>query len=151
MSTIGIQVRGIEGVRKMLKAYTHPTLSRRMQTATKAGGSVFKDPLKAEARKVSKRMARGVSVRRARRERPATIVSIRPKMAFFRHFVIGGTRAHAAKRAPVMVFRTKDGGVVRTRHVRGVQPNPMIARVASQNEGQAYAAIDRDLDRTEPK
>ena len=47
-----------------------------------------------------------------------------------------------------MVFKNNPEGVV-AQHVRGVKHNPMIARVAARLEGQAYAAIDRDLDRTE--
>lgn len=145
------ELRGLDGVRRMLQDYTNPKLSTRMQRATKAGGDVFKSPLQAEARKVSKRMARGVSSRRAARERPAQIVSIRPKVAFFRHFVIGGTRDHGPRKASVMVFKAKGGGTVAARHVRGVPPNPMISRVASRHEGQAYAAIDRNLGSTESK
>lgn len=145
---MSVEIRGADGVRRMLKQYTDPSLSKRVQSATKAGADVFKPALKAEARKVSKRMARGVSVRKARRDRPATVVSIRPKVAFFRHFVIGGTKAHGPRRAPVMRFQGRNG-LVTTKRVRGVPPNPMIARVADRLQGQAYAAIDRDLDRTE--
>lgn len=143
-----VEVRGAEGVRKMLRPYTEPHMSKRMQQATKAGAEVFKPAVKAEARKVSKRLARSVSVRKARKDRPASILVFRPKIAWFRHFVIGGTKDHGPKRGRVMVFRNPPVGAVATR-VRGVRPNPIIARVAARLEGQAYAAIDRDLDRTE--
>lgn len=146
MSTV--VVRGVEGVRRMLKPYTDPSMRKRVQTATKAGADVFKPAMKAEAAKVSKRLARSVSVRKARRDLPATIVTFRPKVAFFRHFVVGGTKAHGPKRKGVMVFRNPPVGVV-AKHVRGVRPNPIPARVAARLEGQAYAAIDRSLDQTE--
>lgn len=145
---MSVQVIGRDGVLRMLKPYTHPTLTKRVQRATKAGADVFKPAVKSEARAVSKRLARSVSVRRAKRERPATILTFRPKVAFFRHFVIGGTKAHGPRKANVMVFKNAPVGVV-AKHVRGVKANPIIARVANRLEGQAYAAIDRDLDRTE--
>lgn len=143
-----VTVVGADGVHRMLRAYTNPKLTKRLQDATKAGANVFKAPLKAEARTVSKRLARSVSVRKAKRERPATIVTFRPKVAFFRHFVIGGTRDHGPRKAKLMAWQGKSGPAF-ARRVRGVKPNPIVARVASRLAGQAYAAIDRDLDRTE--
>lgn len=143
-----IEVRGIRGVQDMLGDYTNPKLPKRLQDATKAGADVFKPAVKAEARSVSKRLARSVSVRRAKKDRPATILTFRPKVAFFRHFVIGGTRDHGPRRAAALVFQGRSGFVV-TKHVRGVRPNPIITRVADRLEGQAYAAIDKALDRSE--
>lgn len=148
---MSIEVIGVDGVRRMLQAYTAPTITRRMQTATRAGADVFKPAVKAEARAVSKRLASSVSVRKAKRDRPATIVTFRPKVAFFRHFVIGGTRGHPPRKAGAMVFKGRSGGLVVTKYVRGVPPNPIIRRVADRLELQAYAAIDRSLDSTESK
>lgn len=145
---MSVEITGVDGVRRMLQDYTNPKLTTRLQQATKAGAEVFKPAVKSEARQVSKRLARSVSVRKAKRDRPASILTFRPKVAWFRHFVIGGTRAHGPRRAKLMVFAGRSG-TVRTAHVRGVKPNPIIARVAARLEGQAYAAIDRDLDRTE--
>jgi len=146
MSNVTIQ--GVDGVQRMLRDYMSPKLPKRMQDATKAGAEVFKAPLKAEARPLSKRLARAVSVRKARRDRPATIVTFRPKVAFFRHFIIGGTRAHGPRKAKALVW-SKGGEVIVARRVRGVRANPIVARVASRLELQAYAAIDRSLDKTE--
>lgn len=143
-----IEVRGIPGVQKMLTDYMDPKLPKRLQDATKAGADVFKPAVKAEARKVSKRLARSVSVRRAKKDRPATILSFRPKVAFFRHWIIRGTKAHGPRRAAALSFQGRSGFVV-TKSVRGVKPNPIISRVASRLEGQAYAAIDKALDRSE--
>jgi hypothetical protein len=142
-----ITIQGADGVHKMLRDYMDPALPKRMQDATKAGATVFKAPLKAEARKVSKRMAASVSVARARRDRPATIVKF-GKKGWFEHFVIGGTRDHGPRSATSLVFQGKRGLVV-TKRVRGVQPNPMVDRVADAHEAQAYAAIDQSLDRSE--
>lgn len=168
--SVTYDVRGIPEVRRMLKQYAHPELTRRAQQATKAGGQVFKAPLRAEAGKVSRRMRKGVSVRRARRERPATIISIRPKVAFFRHMVIGGTKDHGPRAAPYMVIGLNDlrasgsrkvrvhgpgalrgQGLRRVSRVRGVKPNPMIARVFDSYEGPAWKAVEMNLTSTESK
>lgn len=149
MSTV-IEIVGEEGVHKMLSDYTNPKLPKRLQDATKAGAEVFKPAVKAEARKVSKRLARSVSLRRAGRERPATIITFRPKVAFFRHFVIGGTKDHGPRRANALVFQTSSGWVV-TKHVRGVRPNPIMDRVADRLSGQALDAVDRSLERSEAR
>jgi hypothetical protein len=148
MSAI-VTVKGAEGVHAMLRDYMEPVLPRRMQDATKAGATVFKAPLKAEASRVSKRMARSVSVARAKKDRPATIVKF-GKKAWFDHFVIGGTRAHGPRSASALAFVGRDGFVV-TRRVRGVPPNPMVERVARAHENQAYQAIDRALTQSETK
>lgn len=145
--SVQVTVQGADGVHDMLRDYMEPILPKRMQDATKAGAAVFKAPLKAEARRVSKRMAGAVTVTRARKERPATIVKF-GKRAWFEHFVIGGTRAHGPRRAKALVFKGR-GGMVVTNRVRGVPPNPMVDRVADRFESQAYAAIDRALDASE--
>lgn len=145
---MSIQIVGVSGVQRMLADYTTPKLPKRLQDATKAGAEVFKPAVKAEARAVSKRLARSVSVRRAKKDRPATVLTFRPKVAFFRHFVIGGTKDHGPRRAAALSFQGRNGFVV-TKHVRGVRPNPIISRVADRLEGQAYAAIDKSLDRSE--
>jgi len=156
-----IEVRGVEGVHRMLADYMTPKLPKRMQDATKAGAEVFKKPVKAEAAKVSKRLNRSVSVRKAARDRPATILTFRPKIAWFRHFIIGGTRDHGPRRASALFFvpgwnpysGASSKGVgnnwVRVPRVRGVKPNPIIARVFTQYEATALAAIDRSLDQSE--
>lgn len=142
-----IEIRGQAGVHKMLADYMVPKLPKRLQDATKAGAMVFKKPLQAEARKVSKRMGQDVKVVRAARDRPATIVKF-GKKAWFDHFVIGGTRDHGPRRADALVFQGRNG-VVRAKRVRGVKPNPMVDRVADRHSSQAYAAIDKSLDHTE--
>lgn len=125
-----------------------PKLPKRIQLATKAGADVFKKPVQAEARKVSKRLARSVSVRTAKRDKPASILTFRPKVAFFRHFVIGGTRDHGPRSADALAFKGRSGFVV-TKRVKGVKANPIIERVAGRYTPQAYAAMDKSLDQTE--
>ena len=143
-----IEVRGEQGVHRMLADYMTPKLPRRMQAATKAGATVFKEPLKAAARPLSRRLARSVSVRMARKDRPASIVTFRPKTAFFRHFVIGGTRPHGPRTAAALAFVGKSGFVV-TKRVRGTPPHPIVERVFQANQNKADRAIDQALDQSE--
>ena len=155
-----IEVIGADGVHRMLQAYTDPTLTKRMAAATKAGAQVFGPPLTAEARTVSRRLAKSVSVRAGRRDKPSAVVTFRPKIAWFRHFIIGGTKAHGPRKARLLAFIPNwnpyfSGGPpagasqVRTAQVRGVAANPIVDRVADRYTAQAYAAIDRALDQSE--
>ncbi len=133
-----VQVTGVQGVHEMLDDYMAPKLPKRLQDATRASAQVFKKPLQAEARKVSKRMGRDVKVVRAARERPATIVKF-GKRAWFDHFVIRGTRDHGPVRADKLVFEV-GGRMVRAEQVRGVRPNSMVDRVGAKFERQALDA-----------
>lgn len=143
-----ITITGAAGVHQMLDDYMTPKLPRRMQDATKAAATVFRAPLKAEAAKVSKRLARSVSVRRAARERPATVVTFRPRIAFFRHFIIDGTRDHGPRSAQMLRWESR-GKVIWAKHVRGVKSNPIVDRVGARYERAAYDALDKALDKSE--
>lgn len=154
-----VEVRGADGVIRMLKAYTDPTMKRRLQRAVKAGADELKGPLRAESARVSRHMAKAVTTiqnpgtlsgKHDRVTDPHVFVGYRRKVAPFAHIVIGGSRDHGPRKADVMVFSNPPVGV-RARRVRGVTPNPIVSRVASRHEGAAYRAIDRDLDKTEPK
>lgn len=155
-----IEVRGADGVHRMLQAYTEPKLTKRLQTATKDGATVLKPAVKAEAAKVSRRLSRSVSVRKAKRELPATIVTFRPKVAFFRHWIIRGTRDHGPRKAALLSFipnwnpyfgtaAPSGASQVRTKTVRGMKPDPIMDRIADQFDGRVYQAIDQSLDKTE--
>jgi len=134
----------------MLADYMAPALPRRLQTATKAGAQVFVEPLRNEARRVSRRMGAAVKTKQATHD-VGEVVFFDQTIAPFAHFVVIGTRDHGPKHAQDMTFTAKDGAYVTTKHVRGVRPNPMVDRVASRFESQAYRALDQSLDRTESK
>jgi len=154
-----VEVRGVDGVHRMLEKYTDPKLTKRLQKAVSAGAKVYVSPLRSEARPVSKRMARAVTSNQTGRgivdaprggsRDPKAVVGFRAKLAFFARFVVGGTKAHGPRRARALAFRGRGGNLVVVQSVRGVKPNPMIARVAQSHEGAASAAIDRSLDQTE--
>lgn len=146
-----IEITGEAGVHKMLAGYTNPLLTKRLQAATSAGAKALKKPVQTEAKRASKRLAKSVSARTAKRDKPAAVVTFRPKVAFFRHFVIGGTRDHGPRKAGnrFLIFRGRSGQNVMVPRVRGVKPNPIIARVVAAYEREAYAAIDNSLTKSE--
>lgn len=153
-----VTVLGIPEVHQMLSQYTEPKLSKKLQTATKDGAAVLKPAVKAEASLVSKRLAKSVSVRKARRALPATIVTFRPSIAFFRHWIIRGTHEHGPRKAPLLAFIPNwnpyfPGGPaagasqVRTTRVKGMKADPIMDRVADRLQNEVYAAIDKSLDK----
>lgn len=142
-----VEIQGEAEVRKMLGQWMDPLLNKRAQRAAKSGANVLKGPLKAEAAKVSKRMASSVYVHVAKRDKPAYIVGHKRKKAFFWHMVVGGTRDHGPRKAgnKFLVFKGRSGGTLMVPRVRGVKANPMVARVATQYSGRAYDAMVADL------
>lgn len=159
-----ISVQGVSGVRKMLAPFLDPELSRRMQDATKVGAKVLKPPLRSALSGVSKRMSKAISIRKAKRGRPATIVGSKRSKAFFWHMVIGGTKDHGPRAARYMVIglnarrgsgsrsvRLQGPGVLRGQglrrvsKVRGVPPNPIISEVADRNAARVMDAMNRHI------
>ena len=149
---IGVDVRGIPKVMAALDKLTGPQMKVALQKASTAGAKAIKPFVQAEApvgpsgNKFTKRGAlrRSVSARKAKRDLPAAVVSARPKVAFFRHMVIGGTQAHAI-RFPNQVA----AGVPKTQgNIRhpGAAANPFIARGYQKGERSALAAIDKAID-----
>lgn len=138
--SVTVTVQGKANVQRMLRQYKDPELTRRAQIATIQGAEVTRKPLQREAARASKRMSRAVSVRQAQRNKPAAVVTFKPKIAWFRHLVIGGTRAHGPRRKEALRFRGRFGWVF-ARRVRGVRPNPMVERVARAYQRQIFDAM----------
>lgn len=171
--TMNISVKGVSGVRKMLAPFLEPELTRELQEATKQGAKVLRAPLRSALSGVSKRMAGAISIRKAKRGRPATIVGSKRKKAFFWHMVIGGTKEHGPRTARYMVIglnaargtaatvraRKTGSGLIQgpgamrgrgfrlVRHVRGVPPNPIIDEVATANQSRVIAAMNAHIAR----
>lgn len=152
-----IEIKGVEGIHKMLSAYMHPEFTKRLKRATKAGGNELKNPLRSASAQVSKRMAKAVSVVQSpkglvgkfgRSPDPGVYVGYRRKIAPFAHIVIGGSKDHGPRKAGVMFFRNPPVGVT-ARRVRGVKPNPIVAKVAAAHGDKVLSAVMRDLDKTE--
>lgn len=158
MSAQVIEVVGAPAVRRMLRPWIEPSLPQRAKRAVRKGGNILKPPLRAEAKKVSKRMAKAATVQLSARGlvggkqmpklmpgEPGVYVGFVHKKAFFSHLVIGGTHDHGPRRAKALVFEGR-GGLVVTGRVRGVKANPMVERVSSQYGEQAVAAFRRELE-----
>lgn len=146
-----IEIHGMPELLKQLEAM-EPKNSKRLLTKATADGAkkVLKAPVKAEARKVSKRLASSVRAGAARRDKPAGIVRFDPKRAFFRHFVIGGTKDHSIKAKGKKALAYTQAGVTRYARdvqVRGVKANPIISRVADAYEDRTLDHVERYLSR----
>lgn len=145
--TVRVEVRGVSEVREALdKLDDGPAARKALQASADAGAKALKPYVQREApRGATGRLRRSVSARRAKRDRPAAVVSPRPKVAFYRHFVIGGTKAHGPRRAKALVFQG-NAGLVRAKRVQGVKANPFVARGYAAGQSAADAAIDRVMD-----
>ena len=143
-ASVVIQVKGTREAKRMLARWKDPELSIRAQRATMQGAEVLRRPLQAEAGKVSKRMARAVSIRASKKVKPGAFVEFLASKAWFRHLVIGGTRTHGPRRKKALRFRGRFGWVYAER-VRGVRPNPIIVRVARAYQRQVFDAMIRSL------
>ena len=146
--SLRVEVKGARGIHLALRKWLDPELSKELDAATKKSAQLYAKELRKELRPISKRMARAVRVKRARRERPAWVVGSRRKTAFFWPFVVGGTRAHGPRKnkAGLLVWVTPGNtATVRARRVTGVRANPVVERVAERAEGRAMAEADRYL------
>jgi HK97 gp10 family phage protein len=123
MSGIAVDVRGIPDVKEALGKLEGPAAKRMLQLATKEGGKVLKKTVQAEAPRRTGKLRRSVSARTVRRDRPGTVIAPRPKVAFYRHFVIQGT----GEPGPT-------------------KPNPFVSRGFDRGQAAAMAALEKVVD-----
>ncbi len=144
----GVQILGIAEVQRALDRIDDAGEKKVLQAAVTAGAKAIKPYVVAAApRGATGKLKRSISARQAKRDRPAAVVSARPKVAFYRHMVIGGTKDHGPKKAKALVFPGKQGGLVRTGHVRGTSSRPFIAEGFAAGEPAAMRAINAVLDK----
>lgn len=143
-SAISVEVEGLSAIHKAFRPLLEPEITNLFNEANKKGAQAYAKALRPEVRRVSKRMARAVRVRRAKTGRPDWVVGSRRKVAFFWPFVIGGTRDHGPKKARLLVWVTPTA-TVRSKRVRGVGANPIVERVAKANEKRIADAISIDF------
>jgi hypothetical protein len=94
------------------------------------------------------RMKKAVRAGAVKRNKPGGIVKYDAKKAWFRHFLIGGTRSHEVKpkRASVMAFDAGGSRAFSRGHnVRGLRANPVISRVADQKGDAALDHVEKFL------
>jgi hypothetical protein len=143
---VRIDVRGIPSVQKALASLTGPPAKKMLQKASSAGGKVLRTYVRAEAPQgATGKLKKSVGARIVRRDRPGAVVSARPKVAFYRHMVIGGTKAHGPRKPQnkVLIFKGSRGQDVRTPWVKGVQPNPFVSRGFDRGQAAAMAALEK--------
>jgi hypothetical protein len=146
--SVDIDVRGADELRRELEKVMGPELKKTLQRATNASGKFLKPFVQAAAPRRTGRLRRSISSRQARRNRPATVITARPRIAYYRHMVIDGTRAHR-----IRFPDQKAVGVAKSQgNIRhpGATANPFIGRAASQHEQAAFDVARRIIDEELP-
>ena len=164
---VGFRIEGMDAVKAALRGLDEKQTRRMLQKASTRAAKVLKPlavaaaPVQAPARPpkgwkgVSWKggsgytqpgtLRRSISATQADKDRPAAIVRVRVKdvpasrRAFYRHMVIGGTRAHHIRghREVVAGVWRKDGSIPHP----GTRPNPFMARALAAGRPAAEAAI----------
>jgi hypothetical protein len=148
--SVDIEVRGLKDVLKAIDKLDPKLQKKNLQKATAdAAKKVLKPKVKADTPWPS--MKRAVRAGAAKKEKPAGIVKYDPKRAWYRHILVGGSKAHSTKaRRAGGVQAFDDGGTKkfsRGHDVRGIKANPVITRVADQYGDDALDHVERFLSR----
>lgn len=155
--TLVVRVHGVPPLQRAFRELLDPELTNTIDVSNKKTAQSLAKDLRAEARPVSKHMARAVRVKRAKTGKPGWVVGSRRKIAFFWHMVIGGTKDHGPRRADALVFipgwnpyigassQGVGNKVIRTMRVRGVGATPLIERMMARREAAAARALENDI------
>jgi hypothetical protein len=147
--SVDVDVRGAKELQAELEKAFGPNMKKTLQKATTSGARFLKPPTQAAApRGRTGRLRRSISARQARRQRPAAVVTARPRIAFYRHMVIGGTKAHRIRfpdQRAAEVPKTQ-GNI---RHP-GAKANPFIERVGDRYGGAAVEVAQRVIEQEIP-
>ncbi len=152
MSDLGIDIRGIPELKRSLAQISGAGAKRTLQKASTAGAKALKPYIQKEApvgpsgNRYTKRGAlrRSVSSRQASHDRPAAVVSARPRVAFYRHMVIKGTKPHNIRtHAEVVAGVDKKAGSI---HHPGSKANPFVDRGFERGKADAIKAVDQVIE-----
>lgn len=156
-STAFVRVEGIPAIHRAFRPLLEPEITAIIDASNKKAAQSLAKDVRAEARPVSRHMAKAVRVKRARTGKPGWVVGSRRKIAFFWHMVINGTRDHGPRKADALVFvpgwnpslgassHGVGNGWVRAKRVRGVKPDPIIDRVVARRERAVAQDIERSI------
>lgn len=136
------EVANLRQVQERLEAISGPGAKKSLDEATKKAAGILARTTKKEAPQgATGLLKKSVRARKAKGG-IGHIVSPRPKIAFYRHMVIRGTKAHGA-RPPnkVLIFPGRDGHNVITRRVEGVRPNDFVTRGYEAGKERAEAKV----------
>lgn len=152
-----IALRGVPELNRALaRLGDGPDSRRALQKAASAGAKTLKPYVQRAAPKRSGKqdrrwgrekkphppgtLRRSISARVAKRDRPAAIITARPRIAFYRHFVLLGTKAHDVRP------RKNRSPSSRPIMVRGLAPNPFLTRGYEAGREAAWNAIVTVID-----
>lgn len=140
-----VSIRGLKEVQDALAKVEGPELKKLLQKASTAGAKAVKPYVKAETPKgKTGRLRRSISATQARKDRPAAIVKFRPKVAYYRHMVIGGTKAHRIR------FPDQKAAGVPKREGNiqhpGAKGNDIIGRAWTAGKTPTLKAISKVID-----
>ncbi len=144
---ISIEVKGMAEVMAVLDRMDPRDAKRTLSKATADAAKKVLAP-RVKAATPWARMRSAVRAGQVKRDRPGGIVKYDAKKAWFRHFLIGGTKGHTVKpkRKSVMAF---DAGGTRAfsrgHQIRGLRANPVISRVADRYGDEALDYVERFL------
>lgn len=144
-SYLSVEVAGVDGIRRALRPLLEPELTAGLDRANKKGAQAYAKALRPAVGAVSSRMRKAVRVRRAKTGKPGWVIGSKRKVAFFWPFVIGGTRAHGPRKAKALAWQGRDGKWITAFRVRGVKANPIVERVARDNEARIAREIDQQF------
>lgn len=107
----------------------------------------------ATPRGASGKLRKAVYMGTAKRQKPGSFVGVRGKVAFYRHMVIGGTKAHstAKRNGTGGIQRWEVGGDVRygpAHEVRGTPARPFIAETAQRYGDEALQIAEAAIAKT---
>lgn len=140
---MSVSLRGLEEVQRALAKLEPGPLKKVLQKASSAGAKTIKPYVQSETPKRTGRMRKSISATQARKDRPAAIVKFRPKVAYYRHFVIKGTKAHRIRFAD-----QKAAGVAKARgNIRhpGAHPNDVMGRAWSKGGKATLDAVEQSI------
>lgn len=139
--SVSVDVRGVKEVQRSLDRVSGAPMKRTLQKATNASAKFLKPLVQAEAPRKTGKLRKSISAGQAKRGRPASIVKARPKIAYYRHMVIGGTKPHR-----IRFPDEKRAGIPKTqgsiRHP-GAKAQPFIDRIAQRYEREAVDVARR--------
>ena len=144
---ISFEVKGLKEVLDLLDKMEPKATNRVMAKATAEGAKkVLKPKLKSAAAGISRRLSSSVRAGSAKRDKPAGIVRFDPKRAWFRHFIIGGTKPHRIRfHDQVVAGVPKTGGNIQH---PGAKPHPIVTEVADQYGDDALDVTEKYLVRS---
>jgi hypothetical protein len=143
-----IKVKGLDEALEALEVFDQPQLDKSAQKVMSAAARSLVTPIRRAApRGKTGRLAASVSARKGKRDRPSAVVGPRGgrRGAFYRHFVIGGTRPHRIEPRHVGGFLLFGGHWVPAIEHPGSKPNPFVDRAVAANLDRVDTFVGRQL------